>query len=110
MSWAQALRDMVVSAINRGQLPVFGFFLVLLMLFFKMPAEDVSKLVFEILESLRHGELVAYVLLTVACVGWFTHARTMRRLFSAEAERIGREKSALQSRLAGVKFESSDKK
>lgn len=110
MSWPQALRDMVVSAINRGQLPLLGFFMLLLMLVFKMPAEDVSRLVFELLQALRHGEFVAYILLVITAGGWFAHARKMRQLFSAEAERIGREKSKLQEQLAGIKFGSSDHK
>lgn len=101
---------MVVAAINRGQLPIFGAFLVVLVLIIKMPSEDVSKLVFDILRSLRHGEFIAYILLACTGGGWFVHARIMRKLFSDEVERIGREKSRLQSNLAGMKFKSSNKK
>lgn len=108
ISWAQAVRDMVVAAINKGQLPIFGFFLVILMLIYKMPEGDVAKLVFEMLSSLKKGEFVAYILLILSVSGWIYHARIMRREFSIEAKRIGREKSNLQSQLAGVKFISSD--
>jgi len=108
MSWAQALRDMVVSSINKGQLPIFGLFLVILMLIYKMPEADVSRLVFEILESLRKGEFIAYILLGITGFSWFVHSRSMRKKFSDETKRIGREKSALQSKLDGVKFKSSD--
>jgi hypothetical protein len=109
VSWAQAIRDMVISAINKGQLPIFGLFLVILMLIYKMPEADVSKLVFEILDSLRRGEFVAYILLSITIFGWFVHARVMRKTFTDEAKRIGREKSNLQSQLAGIKFKSSNK-
>ena len=106
--WSQAFRDMVVSAINRGQLPVFGTFLVILMLLWKMPGNDVSKLVFDILDSLRRLEFLAYLFLVVVCIGWFIHARVMRSAFSAEAERMGREKSELQRKLASTQFKSSN--
>jgi hypothetical protein len=108
MTWAQALRDMVVASINRGQLPVFGIFFVLLMLVWKMPGEDVSKLVFEIFALLRNGELFAYILAFLLGIGWFVHARIMRKVFSDEFERIGLEKSELQGKLAGKKFGSSN--
>jgi len=110
VSWAQAIRDMVISAINKGQLPIFGLFLVILMLIYKMPETDVSKLVFEILDSLRRGEFIAYILLGITAFGWLAHARIMRKTFTDEARRIGREKSNLQSQLADIKFKSSNKK
>jgi len=110
MSWAQAFRDMVIAAINRGQLPIFGFFVLLLALIVKMPNEGVSKLVFEILGSLHHGELVGYILCIIIIFFWYAHVRIMRKSFSAEFKRIGQEKSSLQSKLANVPFESSDHK
>lgn len=100
---------MVVASINRGQLPIFGFFLVIVMLIWKMPAEDVSRLVFELLTSLRQAELIAYVISAILAVGWFAHSRVMRKVFSEEFERIGREKTSLQSQAAGAAYKSSDK-
>lgn len=108
MSWAEACRDMIVAAIDRGQLPTFGILIVVVTLLAKMSESDVAKLVFSIFESLRNFELFAYIFSFMLCTGWFVHAKTMRKLFSAEAERIGREKSELQSKLAQVTFESSE--
>lgn len=110
MSWAQAVRDMVVSSINKGQLPLFGIFFVFCLLILKMPAEDVSALVFELAKALNEGESIAYILLCITLVAWYAHAKFMRKAFSDEAARIGNEKSDLQSKMAGVKFGSSDKK
>ena len=110
MPWSQALRDMVISSINRGQLPILGFFIVLVALIFRMPADDVSKLVLDIFTSMKHGETISYPLLIASLFGWFSHARWQRKEFSKECARIGKEKSDLQSKLANRKFKSSDKK
>lgn len=109
VTWAQAVRDMVTAAINRGQLPLFGFFFIIVVLILKMSAEDVSHLVFELLESLKQGELVAYVVSALLALGWFWHAKVMRRISSDEFERIGNEKTRLQSELSGIQYRSSDK-
>jgi hypothetical protein len=110
VTWAQACRDVVVTAINRGQLPVLGLLFLVALVLLKMPEEDVSKLVFSIVESFRRWELVAYPLLLITVGGWCWHAKWMRKAFSDEAERIGREKSVLQSVVSGVKYKSSNRK
>ena len=110
MTWAQSVRDMTIASINKGQLPLFGLLFIVSIMILKMPSEDVSDLVFSIFSALKAGEYVAYILLVLSLSGWYAHAKFMRKAFSAEAERIGNEKSNLQGRIAGVKFGSSDKK
>lgn len=109
ITWAQTFRDITIASMNRGQLPVLGCIGLFGCIIWKMPNKDVSKLVFDLVDRLSHGELIAYVLLIVVSVGWFIHAKIMRTNFSEEYKRIGKEKSKLQSRMAGVNFESSDK-
>lgn len=109
-SWAQAVRDMVVTSMNRGQLPILGTIGVVLLLISRMPEQDISRLVFEIFSALRSGELWAYVAEFGTVGAWFVHAKLMRKMFSEEVERIGREKSAIQGKAARAKFNSSNKK
>lgn len=110
VTWPQAVRDIVVTSINRGQLPVLGIIAIVLLLIWKMPGLEAAALAREIFQALRNGELWAYPLLAGALGGWFFHVKSMRRMFSDEAERIGREKSNLQSKLSGVQYQSSDQK
>lgn len=110
MSWAQACRDIVVTSMNRGQLPVLGMIAVAMLLIWRLPEEKAGELVFSILAALGRGELWAYVFLVLVLAGWYLHSKWMRKMFSAEATRIGREKSDLQSQLAGEKFKSSDRR
>lgn len=110
VTWAQAFRDVVIASMNRGQLPILGIIGVVLVLIYRMPEQDVSVLVMEIVSSLKKGEGYAYILEGVTIGGWFLHAKLMRKVFSTEAERIGREKSHAQSKAAGTNFKSSEKK
>lgn len=98
----------MVASINRGQLPIFGFFFVVSIIVWKMPGGDVTKLMFSLLQSLRDAELVAYIIAGILAIGWYSHARVMRKIYSDEFERIGREKTALQTQASGVAFKSSD--
>ncbi|WP_422452057.1 hypothetical protein [Endozoicomonas sp. ALC066] len=108
VTWAQSVRDITVSSINRGQLPILGVIGLLILVLWRMPPEDVSKLMFQVIEHLTDGGLMGYVLSFILAFGWFYHAKKMRTKFSTECRRIGKEKSDLQSSLAGVKFNSSD--
>lgn len=110
VTWAQAFRDIVVTSMNRGQLPVLGVIAVVVLLVGRMQESDVSTLVFEIFHELKEGQLWGYVLWLLTLAGWFYHAKHTRRMFSDETARIGREKSELQGKLSNVKYKSSDRK
>jgi len=109
VTWAQAFRDVVIVSMNRGQLPILSMVGIIFLLVWKMPDAEASRLVFDLYDKLRNGEMWAYILLGIVLVGWFTHARIMRREISKEYKRIGQEKSGLQSQAAGIEFKSSDK-
>ncbi len=110
MSWAQAFRDIVVTSMNRGQFPVLGMIALAMLLIWRLPEEKTGELVFSILAALRQGELWAYIFLVLVIAGWYLHSKWMRKMFSAEAKRIGREKSGLQSQLSGERFKSSNRR
>lgn len=110
MSWAQSFRDMVVAAINKGQLPVLGVLFVVLLFIFKLPEERIGDLARDLLMHLIDGSLGGYLLAVVFGSSWFFHAKAMRRSFSSEVDRIGREKSELQDQLAKIDFKRGDQK
>lgn len=108
VTWAQSVRDIFVTSINRGQLPVLGLIVVTLLMIWKMPGDAVSALAEEVLHSLQNGDLWGYVLFVLTLGGWYSHAKRMRKMFSNEAERIGTEKSRLQEQLVGRNYKSSN--
>src|SRR5262249_32534714 len=108
-SWPQAISNIVIASINKGQLPVLGLIAIFLVLVWRLPPEELAKLAREMLEALEKRELIGYAASLIFGFGWFFHARWMRKEFSNEYERIGREKSHAQSKAAGKNFPSSEK-
>ncbi len=103
----QAFRDVAIASMRYGQFPYFILFVILAIAFWRMPGGDVSKMMFLIVEYLRQGYLIGYVLFFGALVGWFYHARYQRRLINPEMDRIAEEKSKLQKKSLGDGVESS---
>jgi len=85
--WANAFRDILVASINKGQFPLAILGLIAMSLIWRMPPEDVSKLMFRIVDGLERGVLLGYGLALVAIGGWFVHARYQRRVISVELSR-----------------------
>ena len=108
VTWAHAFRDIVVASINRGQLPILGVFAVVCLIIWRMPATKVGDLSKDVVDKLAHGQMWAYPLLLLVLLGWYIHAKIMRRIYSNEFRRVGREKSELQGKAAGKQFRSSD--
>lgn len=85
--WATAFRDILVASINKGQFPLAIFGLIAMSLIWRIPSEDVSTLVFRIVDGLERGVLLGYGLALVALGGWYIHARYQRRVISVELSR-----------------------
>ena len=86
-----------------------GLLLLFSLIVWRMPAEDVSKLAFRILDYIVSGAMLGYVLSGIFGFGWYFHARWQRKLIAKEIERLGREKSLLQSEVLNIDIESSQK-
>lgn len=108
VTWAQAVRDITISSMNKGQLPVLGVLGFLILALWRIPPPDVTMLLLQIIENLKNGMLGGYALSFLLILGWFFHAKKMRTEFSRECQRIGQEKSDLQGSLSGAEFNSSD--
>ncbi|OOF34549.1 hypothetical protein [Salinivibrio costicola] len=108
VSWAQAFRDIIIRAMDRGQLlPVLGFLLVLAFIW-KMPESKVYDFGVLILNGFKNLSLAGWVSTVVVCILWAGHARIMRRKHSSEYQRIGSEKSRLQKEQVNTPLGSSD--
>ena len=102
------LRDIFVTAINRGQLLAAGLLLILLVIFIRLPAESLKSEFGLIIKSLIDGSLLGYALFLLALGAWYAHAKKLRSASFKEQKRIGNEKTALQKRAGlGDKAKSS---
>ncbi len=101
------MNNVILASLSKGQLiPVLVFFAFILMVF-KMPSADVSKLSFAILSDLETGWLLGYVLTVAVTSGWYFHARWQRRGFEAEMRRMAGKRDETQERALPDLVESS---
>jgi hypothetical protein len=102
------LRDVLVASINRGQFPVAILGLIIIAVILKMPAGDVSKLVFRSLGLTEHGSVLGYMFAAASAAGWYLHVRHLRRLISDEMRRISEERSEMQARALRARGKSNE--
>jgi len=101
------MNNVILASLSRGQLlPTLGFFAYILMVA-KMPAADVTILMFSILTGLEKGWLLGYVLTIVVTSGWFFHTRLQRRGFEAEMRRMAEIRDKTQEKALPGLVESS---
>jgi hypothetical protein len=101
------VRDVLIAAIGKGQLPVAIAGTVFIIMVLRMPPEDISKLAFQMLSDLREGYLVGDLLSVIFLISWYIHAKSQRRTITDEVDRMGKEKSKLQGDQIGPIVESS---
>ncbi len=106
--WHMA-RDVLVASMNKGQFPLAMAGIIFLLMIFKMPGADVSKLVFKIFGNLENGAFLGYILSGIAIPGWFIHARVQRRVINDEMKRVSEERNTAQKLSAGPDIKSSNK-
>lgn len=106
----EMLRDIFVNATNKGQLPAAILGLLLVIYFIRMPVDDLKQLGSNVVEYLKTGYLLGYFLFIITLLGWFYHAKRLRRSASREQDRIGNEKTNLQKKKLPGKVKSSKTK
>lgn len=107
VSWPQAIRDIVIRAMDRGQLPILALCFLAIVIVWRMPSDQVSTLAFQIIGDLEHWSLGGWALSCGMGIAWYKHAGYLRRLHAQECDRIGTEKSKAQSLAHGRKLPSS---
>jgi hypothetical protein len=103
----QMFRDIFVTAINKGQLPATILGLLLVIFAIRMPIEDLKQFALLVVQQLTSGYLFGYFMFIITLLGWFFHAKRLRRRSFEEHERIGKEKSELQKTALPGKVKSS---
>ncbi len=99
VSWAHSVRDITITAINKGQLLLYGILLIILFIISKMSPEAVEKLVFNIGKNLANFSFIPYIVCVLLIIIWYYTCKNMRSMHKAECDRIGREKTKLQEKL-----------
>jgi hypothetical protein len=104
---AQAARDIVIAAMNKGQLIPVVLGAGIIIILWRMPSDDVTKLANRLLDMLSNHAIVGYALWLVTIMVWYVHATHVRNVHNVESGRIGKEKSRLQEQLSDRALPSS---
>lgn len=104
---AQAVRDIVVAAINKGQFLLFLLFLLLFALIIKMPAEQAGVLFIALEQDLRDFHLLGWIMEGITVAGWVVLNRRQRKTYRNEINRLSSEKNAAQTEQLGDLVKSS---
>lgn len=88
VTWAQAARDVLIAAINRGQLIGLFLGLVVLLLIYKLPENEVGPIVNFVLTKLADGYLGGWAAFVFGLGGWYVHVRKLRIDFVAAVNEL----------------------
>lgn len=99
---AQAVRDIVIASMNKGQLPLvfIGFYVLVILI--RIPDTEILHFLENFALALKNSCYWGYVMFILVTFGWFFSAKQMRKMHSDECHRIGKEKSSLQEKLIGL--------
>lgn len=107
IGFIQAIRDVLLASINRGQLLLLLMGVGVLVAIVRMTPEDLGKLANRLLDVLEKHHLLGYIFSFLALIAWFIHAKYQRQFFREEMERLSQERNQLQEQALGTKVKSS---
>ena len=96
------LRDVLIAALNKGQLLPALMGIILMIVAYRLPPADLGALMREILEKLQNSGFLGWALFVIVSGTWCVVSLRTRKKHRAELRRIGLEKSELQKRLLGL--------
>lgn len=97
------LRDIIIASINKGQLLLLMTGLLLALMIWKMPSEDVSKLFFAIMNEFKSFYFLGWFLSALLIVAWTFSGRVTNRGYKRELGRMNAEIERLHSQLVTKK-------
>jgi len=94
--------------VSRGHAPLLAFIGIIYYALSRMSQDGVDKTVFEVVNGLKRGYFIGYLLFIVAVIGWYAHARWQRKIIDAEMRRISDERTRLQKLITDGDMESTE--
>ncbi|WP_107689031.1 hypothetical protein [Neisseria wadsworthii] len=110
VTWAQAFRDIIITAMNRGQLLLLMVTSIFMLLIWKLESNQAFDLLNNFLEKLKNWSIIGWILWVLTVFGCFILFRKVRTDFSYEMKRVGKEKSKAQEKALQRSLPSSDRK
>lgn len=110
VTWAQAFRDIIIAAMNRGQLLLLMVTAIFIILIWKLNSEQSFSLLNNFIEKLKDWSILGWILWIITVFLCFILFRKTRTDFSHEMKRVGKEKSKAQEKSLQRSLPSSDRR
>jgi len=107
VTFFEMLRDALVASLRKGQFPMAVMGLIAVIAVCRMPAANLSQLVFRILDAAEAREYGGYALSVMITLAWAIHGKRQRREFTTEVRRLSDELDRLQQLALDVQIRSS---
>lgn len=102
------LQNVLIAALNKGQLLPMAFTLVVVILIIKYPNDQIPALFDKILNVSITNGVFGWLFASGSTFGGFMLIRWQRRIHTKEIQRISKEKKTLQEKLAKKQLPSSN--
>lgn len=103
----QALQNVTIHALDRGQLLQVGLLAIIGILVFKLDAKDAAGVLNELFQMFRNLATLGWVIGVLTLVGWYSHVKWIRNATKKEFTRLADERNELQQRLTESQLNSS---
>ncbi|MDM0007902.1 hypothetical protein QTI51_24575 [Variovorax sp. J22G73] len=84
VGYAQAIRDVFITSINKGQFPFAILGAIVLLLIWRIPEHEIVPLIHWIFETLGSLQYLGFLLFALTVFFWYFHAQRMRREFTEQ--------------------------
>lgn len=110
IGWPQAIRDIVLRIVSKGQLLLLIVGMILLIIVLRMPQEEVGHLALRLVEVFETEKLLGYLFAFCILVAWTVHSKYQRRIIHDEMARLSVERNEVQSHALGNQIKPSGRK
>ncbi len=101
------IQNIFIAAINKGQILIFGLFLIFIVLIVKLPTEQTYTVIHEFLDLLETWHILGWILSLILTIGIVYNGKRLRKIHSMEIDRLANEKKELQILLSKRKLNTS---
>lgn len=102
------MENVLIHSINKGQLPIAGVILIIILIIAKMPSENVYNLVEQLFNVAVVYRIAGWILFLICIFGWIISSKSLRRNHTHEIRRLSAERTKLQEKLLNNKLPSTN--
>jgi len=107
MGIPEAVRDVVIFALERGAFMPVSFAALLFLLLWRAPAENIGRIIDSVVNLFELLFWIGWILFVLVCVGWYRHVQWIRKENQRELDRLSEERNILQNMLNDGSITSS---